>query len=434
MAMALMISATDLQKSMWARWAGVLPDEGAALAVSFLQFFCILAAYYLIRPVRDQFSAAVGSGNLLIFWTATLVVMLLLTPVFGALVARWRREQFIPAIYGFFVLCLLGFMPLFSGKSALDPRLFGTVFYVWVSVFNLFVVSVFWSFMADLFDAGQAKRLFPVIALGGTAGAIAGPLATGMLVERIGIAPLLAVSATLLALAIGCTLWLSAWARRQGAGAAELPSEAIGGGWLAGIQQVLQSSFLRKMALLMLLGDAVGTVAYALVADYVQQATPDRDARTALFAHLDLATNTLQIMLQLFVTRWLLQRKGTGATLVLAGAINALVLIVAALIGGPAILAVLVLTRSMAYGVVKPAQDALYTRVSREDRYKGKNFIETAVWRFGDVSVAVLMKGFVALGIGMPGLALMSAGAAGLAGLFGWRAAKMVEPTASPEP
>jgi len=434
MAMALMISATDLQKSMWARWAGVLPDEGAALAVSFLQFFCILAAYYLIRPVRDQFSAAVGSGNLLIFWTATLVVMLLLTPVFGALVARWRREQFIPAIYGFFVLCLLGFMPLFSGKSALDPRLFGTVFYVWVSVFNLFVVSVFWSFMADLFDAGQAKRLFPVIALGGTAGAIAGPLATGMLVERIGIAPLLAVSATLLALAIGCTLWLSAWARRQGAGAAALPSEAIGGGWLAGIQQVLQSSFLRKMALLMLLGDAVGTVAYALVADYVQQATPDRDARTALFAHLDLATNTLQIMLQLFVTRWLLQRKGTGATLVLAGAINALVLIVAALIGGPAILAVLVLTRSMAYGVVKPAQDALYTRVSREDRYKGKNFIETAVWRFGDVSVAVLMKGFVALGIGMPGLALMSAGAAGLAGLFGWRAAKMVEPTASPEP
>jgi AAA family ATP:ADP antiporter len=409
-------------------------NEGGALAVCFLQFFCILAAYYVIRPVRDQFSAAVGSANLLYFWTATLVVMLLLTPVFGVLVARWRREQFIPAIYGFFVFCLLGFMPLFSSRTTLDPRLFGTVFYVWVSVFNLFVVSVFWSFMADLFDGSQAKRLFPVIALGGTAGAIVGPLATGLLVERIGIAPLLAVSAMLLLIAIGCTSWLSTWSKRQGSVAAARQSEAIGGSWLAGMRQVFAAPFLRKMALLMLLGDAVGTIAYALVADYVQQATPDRDARTALYAHLDLITNTLQILLQLFVTRWLLQRRGTGATLVVASAVNVVVLVVAALVGGPAILAVLVLTRGMAYGVVKPAQDALYTRVSREDRYKGKNFIETAVWRFGDVSVAVLMKAFLALGIGMAGLTLASAGAAGLAGLFGWRAAKMVEPSVIPEP
>ncbi len=421
--------------------------ERPALAVSFLQFFCILAAYYVIRPVRDQFSAAVGSANLLVFWTATLVVMLLLTPVFGALVARFRREQFIPAIYGFFVLCLLGFMPLFAGASgdgaivaagavvnSLDPMLFGTVFYVWVSVFNLFVVSVFWSFMADLFDGGQARRFFPVIALGGTAGAIAGPLATGALVERIGITPLLAVSAFLLTIAIGCTLWLSAWARRHGTLAAARQGEAIGGGWLAGIRQVAISPFLRKMALLMLLGDAVGTVAYALVADHVQQATSDRDARTALYAHLDLVTNTLQVLLQLFVTRWLLQRKGAGATLVAASVVNVAVLVAAAVVGGPAILAVLVLTRGMAYGVVKPAQDALYTQVSREDRYKGKNFIETAVWRFGDVSVALAMKGLAAIGIGMSGLALISAGAAGLAGLFGWRAATMVEPLPIPEP
>ncbi len=429
-----MKSATGMQQSLPARWTGVQANEGAALAVSFLQFFCILAAYYVIRPVRDQFSAAVGSGKLLIYWTATLVVMLLLTPVFGAMVARWRREQFIPAIYGFFVLCLLGFMPLFSGRTPLDPRVFGTVFYVWVSVFNLFVVSVFWSFMADLFDSGQAKRLFPVIALGGTVGAIAGPLATGLLVEQIGIEPLLAVSATLLAIAIGCTFWLSAWARKSGSTEAASQSEAIGGSWLAGAKQIIATPFLRKMAVLMLLGDAVGTVAYALVADYVQQATPDRDARTAVYAHLDLVTNTLQVLLQLLVTRWLLQRKGTGATLVFASAINGVVLVAAALVGGPAILAVLVLTRSMAYGVVKPAQDALYTYASREHRYKGKNFIETTVWRFGDVSVAVLMKAFTALGIGMAGLSLMSAGAAGLAGLFGWRAAKMVEPSAQPEP
>jgi AAA family ATP:ADP antiporter len=434
MGMAMTTPASGAQGFLQAGRAGVQPGEGAALAAAFLQFFCILAAYYVIRPVRDQFSAAVGSANLLYFWTATLVVMLLLTPVFGALVARWRREQFIPAIYGFFVFCLLGFMPLFAGQAAFDPRVFGAVFYVWVSVFNLFVVSVFWSFMADLFDSGQAKRLFPMIALGGTTGAIAGPLATGLLVERIGIAPLLAVSAALLAIAIGCTLWLSAWARKSASAAAASQDEAIGGDWLAGARQVLAGPFLRKMALLMLLGDAVGTVAYALVADYVQQATPDRDARTALYAHLDLATNTLQVVLQVFVTRWLLQRRGTGATLVVASAVNVVVLLVAALVGGPAILAVLVLTRGMAYGVVKPAQDALYTRVSREVRYKGKNFIETAVWRLGDVSVALLMKGSAALGIGMAGLALASAGAAGLAGLLGWRAARMVEPSAIPEP
>ena len=408
-------------------FSGVMPNEAAALVVAFGQFFCILAAYYVIRPVRDQFSAAVGSGNLLIFWTATLIVMLLLTPVFGALVARYRREHFIPAIYGFFVFCLLGFAALFSGSTPLDPKLFGTVFYVWVSVFNLFVVSVFWSFMADLFDSGQARRLFPVIALGGTAGAIAGPLATGLLVEHIGIAPLLVISAVLLLLAMACTWWLSAWAKAKNTSATVAANERIGGGWLAGLQQVMTSPFLRKMALLMLLGDAVGTVAYALVADYVQQATPDRDARTALFAHLDLITNSLQILLQLFATRWLLSRQGAGVTLVLASAVNVIVLVIAAVLGGPAILAVLVLTRGMAYGVVKPAQDVLYTHVSREDRYKGKNFIETTVWRFGDVSVALVMKAFVALGLGTAALALTCAGAAGLAGRFGWRAATSVE-------
>ncbi|MEP6635036.1 MAG: MFS transporter, partial [Luteimonas sp.] len=169
--------------------------EWRAVAWSFLYFFCVLAAYYVMRPVREQLSAAVGSTQLPWFFAATLIATLALTPVFSWLVARWPRRVVIPVVYLFFIACLLAFVPLFVHPDLLGPRALGTVFFVWVSVFNLFVVSVFWSFMADIWNDEQARRLFPIIALGGTGGAIVGPMLTRQLVDLIGIAPLLVVSA-----------------------------------------------------------------------------------------------------------------------------------------------------------------------------------------------------------------------------------------------
>jgi len=413
-------------ESIWSVVTGASDRERPALALAFVYFFCVLASYYMLRPLRDQFSAAVGSTNLWQFWTGTFVATLALAPVFGWLVARYPRERFVPAVYGFFILCLLIFIPAFRAQAQIGVRLLGIVFYIWVSVFNLFVVSVFWSFLADIFDSRQAKRLFPVIALGGTAGAITGPL----IARALPIESLLIGSAAMLLLVIGCVLRLSRWARQNPNPDRPLEVAAdvrIGGDILAGLRQTLTSPFLRKMAALMLLGDAIGTIAYALVADYAGSHYPTAEARKSFYAQIDLITNILQVLMQISVTRWVLTRFGTGMGLVLPAAMNVLVLLAAAVIGQPALIAMLVITRAGAYGMFKPASDSLYTRVSRETRYKGKNVIDTAVWRFGDVVTSGSMAILTPLGFGMASFALICAGAAMLSGMFGWLAAHAPE-------
>jgi AAA family ATP:ADP antiporter len=326
--------------------------ERFAVAVAFVYFFCVLAAYYVIRPVRDQLSAAVGSTALPIFYAATFAATLLLAPLFGALVARFPRRRFVPFVYVFFIAGMIAFIPLFQWQDAIGARLLGSVFFVWVSVFNLFVVAVFWSFMADLFDPEQAHRLFPVIALGGTLGAIAGPALTRALNALVGVSALLAVSAALLGLAIACILALSRWSRRHPvAGDPARDERVIGGSFLAGAIETFRSPLMRRFALLMLLGDAVGTVIYALLADYSGATYVTRTARIDFSASIDLYANLLQVLLQLGVTRALMVRFGPAPALALDGVVKAVMLAGLALFAGPWIAAVAVVTRASAYGV-----------------------------------------------------------------------------------
>jgi AAA family ATP:ADP antiporter len=407
--------------------------ERFAVAVAFVYFFCVLAAYYVIRPVRDQLSAAVGSTALPIFYAATFAATLLLAPLFGALVARFPRRRFVPFVYVFFIAGMIAFIPLFQWQDAIGARLLGSVFFVWVSVFNLFVVAVFWSFMADLFDPEQAHRLFPVIALGGTLGAIAGPALTRALNALVGVSALLAVSAALLGLAIACILALSRWSRRHPvAGDPARDERVIGGSFLAGAIETFRSPLMRRFALLMLLGDAVGTVIYALLADYSGATYVTRTARIDFSASIDLYANLLQVLLQLGDTRALMVRFGPAPALALDGVVKAVMLAGLALFAGPWIAAVAVVTRASAYGVFKPAADSLYTRVDAETRYKTKNFIDTAVWRFGDVAVTGSLNLLRAAGAGVPGLALLAGVAAGCSGWVGWRAARSLDPAAAP--
>lgn len=408
--------------SLWSLATGSQPHERKALLVSFLYFFCVLAAYYMLRPLREQLAAAVGSTNLWPFWLGAFIAMLVLTPVFGWLVARFSRERFMPIIYGFFILGLLAFVPAFRAQDEIGPRLLGIVFYIWLSVFNLLVVSVFWSFMADIFDSMQARRLFPVIALGGTAGAIAGPLVA----LALPIESLLFAASGLLGLVLVFVYWLSAWARRHPSPDRlheSSPSEAIGGSIWGGLKQLFTTPFLRNMAAVMLLGDAIGTVAYALVADYAGSHYADREARKDFFAQVDLMTNCLVVVMQVGITRWILLRFGSAVGIVVPQVLNIVVLVAAALIGDMAIVAMLVITRAGAYGMHKPAMDSLYTRVSREARYKGKNVIDTTVWRFGDVVVSGGMALLAPFAIGVFGYGLAAAVAASCSGMFGWRAA-----------
>lgn len=409
----------------------ILPGEWRAVGLSFAYFFSVLTAYYVIRPVREQLSGAVGSTQLPWFYGATFLATLALAPLFGALVSRWPRRVVVPVVYGFFILCLIGFMPLFANPDLLGPRALGTAFFVWVSVFNLFVVSVFWIFMSDIWSERQAKRLFPIIAIAGTAGAVTGPVLTRTLVGIIGLPSLLAVSAGLLGVAVVCAVLLGRWAREHGERRHEAGHEAaVGGGMLDGLRQIFTTPFMRSMAMLLLLADGIGTVNYALVADYSGHSFPDAVERTRFFAELDLVTNVLTVGLQVLVTRWLLPSRGAGLVISLWALISVAVLMLVVVVpdphapllaGFPAVAIALIVSRGLAYGMAEPARHSLFTRVARNHRYKGQNAVDTAVWRFGDLTIALAMNGLRSLGVATGGFASLSALAAMCAAGIGLR-------------
>ncbi|HVH36495.1 MAG TPA: MFS transporter [Tahibacter sp.] len=400
--------------------------EWTALCVSAVYFFCVLASYYTIRPVRDQLAAAAGgSTKLPIFYLAVLVVTLLLTPLFGMLAARFRRSQFVPAVYAIVALLTMAFIPLFALQERIGATVLGTLFFVWASVFNLLIVALFWSFMADIFDRAQARRLFPLIAIGGALGAIAGPTMTRMLVFVVGVQGLLVVSGTLLMLCIVCIHSLLRWARRNPiAGEPDRDERVIGGSVLAGATETLRSPFLRRVVLLMLLGDCVGTVIYAFLTDYNRAMFATQADGVAFASSLDQATNILQILFQLFLTREIMVRLGPIAALVLDGIVKALMLIGLVVFGPSWIVVAAVVTRASAYGIFKPAADSLYTEVDAETRYKAKNFIDTAVWRFGDLAVTSAMGLLRSIGVATGGLALLAAFAGVSSSWVGWRMRK----------
>jgi AAA family ATP:ADP antiporter len=412
--------------------------EWQAVALSFAYFFCVLAAYYVIRPVREQLSAAVGSTQLPWFYGATFIGTLLLSPLFAALITRWPRRVVVPVVYVFFIACLIGFVPLFTGQGLLTPKALGMLFFVWVSVFNLFVVSVFWSFMSDIWSSEQARRLFPIIAVAGTVGAVTGPALTRSLVGVIGVAPLLVVSAGLLCIALGCVVALGHWARLHGARRHEPGHEAaVGGGMFDGLKQIFADPFIRNMSLLLLLADGIGTVNYALVTDYSNLSFgADAIARTRFAANVDLAANVLTVIAQLTLTRWLLPKKGPAPVILIWALVSIAVLLVVVfspdphaplLLGMPAVAVALIVSRGLAYGMAEPARHSLYTRVPRNVRYKGQNAVDTAVWRFGDLSIALSMNGLKLLGMATGGFAGISAVAAMVAAGIGWRLSRRTD-------
>src|SRR6266850_4172470 len=265
------------------------PHELSALAWAFAYFFLVLCSYYLLRPVRDALAVEAGTEKLQWLFTGTFAAMLALVPVFGWLCARLPRARLLPVVYAFFALNLL----LFSVK--LDAA----VFFIWVSVFNLFVVSVFWSFMSDLFSAAQAARLYGSIAAGGSCGAIAGPLIAASAVTPLGIGGLLLLSATLLSFSIPCIVMLGRWARAHPRAGDPPPDAPIGGSILAGVRAALSSPFLLAICGYLLCYTALSTALYFAQVDIVRDAVPDAGERTRLFAGVDLAVNSLTLLVQL---------------------------------------------------------------------------------------------------------------------------------------
>ena len=393
----------------------VRPDEVRALLLSCLYFFCLLSAYYIIRPMREQMGVTGGVRNLPWLYTGTLLSMLAVHPPFAALVARLPRRRFITLSYRFFAANILAFFLLFhvlgDGTASVWA---GRIFFVWTSVFNLFVVSVFWAFMVDIFRGDQARRLFGFIGVGGTLGGIAGAALTAGLAERVGPDNLLLVSALLLEVAVQCVRRLADSSVRAEVKTGEpflRDGEAvIGGRVLAGIWHVLRSPYLLGICVYMLLFTFGSTVLYFLQAQIADKAFSDRASLTAFFASLDLAVNVLTLVTQAFLTGRIIRLIGVTMTL---GLLPILSIVGFTALGAVPVLAVFVvfqvLRRAGEYAVARPAREVLYTAVSREDKYKAKHFIDTFVYRAGDQVGAWSMAGMTALGLGVTGSAFVAA-------------------------
>jgi AAA family ATP:ADP antiporter len=387
--------------------------------LAFGYFFFVLACYYVLRPVRDEMGIRSGVRNLPWLFTGTFVASLIIAPIYAALVARLKRSRFIPLVYGFLIANILAFWALLTaGAYAAQTAI---VFFVWITVFSVFAVSVFWSFMADLFNADQAKRLYPVIAAGGSLGGFAGSATVTGLAKVIGPANLLGVAALLLTLALACAMSLE----RQPLGRTpdQEPGDstvggrflqvdkAIGGGWLSGLATILKSPYIGGVALWVLLLSLANTFAYYMQAEVISAANLDSASRTQIFGAIDLATNILIPLIQLLVTGFLLRRIGVGATLAIVAAVAVLgFLSLAAMPLLAVVIAVQIAYRAGSFALSNPAREALWPVVDREQKYKAKNVVDNVVFRGGDVANAWIYNTLSAVaGLGVAAIAVIGA-------------------------
>jgi ATP:ADP antiporter, AAA family len=382
------------------------PQERASALWSFAYFFALLAGYYVLRPLRDQMGIAGGVKNLPWLFTATFVTLIVVQPIYGALVAKLPRSRFIPIVYHFFVANLALFWLLLT--LGIAPLIVARVFFVWLSVFSLFAVAVFWSFMADLFTAEQGKRLFGFIGAGGTAGGLLGPLITIGLSVPLGVVNLLIAAAVLLELAVFCAYRLER-AATGGAGQSGAHAEPrrVGGSAFAALPELIRSPYLLGVGLWVSLLSFCATVVYLEQANIISAAVHDRELQTRLFAGIDLAVNLLSLATQVFITSQVLRRFGTGAA---AAALPAVYVVgFAALFLVPTLAVVVtlqVVQRWMNFAVANPARQIFFTVVGRGEKYKAKNLIDVVIYRGSDALYGWVFDTLQALGLKLGAIAL----------------------------
>ena len=390
------------------------PEEWRTAWTSFVCHFLILSSYYIIRPIRDEVGVAGGVGTLPWLFTATLAAMLVANALFPALVGRLPRRRFIPIAYRFFIANLLLFFVLWKEGGSGWHAWLGRVFYVWTSVFNLFVVSVFWALTSDTFDNEQAKRLYGFISVGGTLGAIVGAALTSSLVRHLGTGNLLLFSAALLECATWCVRQFPARAV-DGAGTILKTAERpIGGTLWSGISHEFRSPYLLGISGYMLLYSVTSTVLYFQQAELAAHHFSTSSTRTAFFAQLDLAVNVLTIIIQCFLTGRLLRWLGVGMTLALPSAISfAGFATLGFLPVLPVFVVFQVLRRAANFAAARPAREVLFTVLSREDKYKAKSFLDTFIYRTGDQIGAWSYPAVGVLGLGLVGTSFAAVPLAG---------------------
>lgn len=392
-------------------------SESPPLLWAFVYFFCLLSGYYVLRPVREAMAAssdieaifppaliaffadrgvALGEFTLQFIFSAVFLIMLVLQPVYGWLVSRFPRRVFLPVIYGFFIATLLAFYAMFD--SGIAGR--GLAFILWITVFNLFAVAIFWSFMADVFTNAEARKFYGYIGAAGTMGAFLGPALTKALVVRVGIPNMMLVSACLFSVCVVCIFKLRTWAVAREAMRKQVSGEVpMGGDILAGLKLIAREPLLRWLAAMVVMGVGVGTLLYNEQNAIARTLFDSAEQRADYFATLDLAVNSLTLVVQLLLTRFLLSRFGIAPALLIPGCAIIVGFSVLSASPLPLMIAIVqVVTRASEFSLAKPARETIYTRVGREWRYKAGAAIDTVIYRGGDLSFVWLHKFLSAFG------------------------------------
>ncbi|MGD2068691.1 MAG: MFS transporter [Gemmatimonadota bacterium] len=413
----------------------VEPDEWKPVLLATAYGFCILLSYYIVRPVRDEIST-VDRGNLQILWTAVFLVMLVAVPLYSWLVSRVSRGVFIPLANRFFALNLVGFWAVLQLLPDSTRPWIDRVFYVWVSVFALFVVTVFWGFVADLFRSSQGRRVFGFIAVGASLGGIVGSAFTGQVASFMPVFALLLVSAVPLEVAA----WLARALHREAEDEKRtvLRTEGIarvGGDAWSGMKTVFRDPYLRKVAGFIFLMTFASTILYFQQSFLIYDAIADRGERREFLAHMDLATNILTITTQGLFTAHIIRKIGVGLSLAAVPVLTMLGFVGLGLWPLLWTLVVLqVLYRAGRYSVTRPAREVLFTVMGREERYKSKAFVDAAVYRGGDLVNGWIYAGLAALGLGIGAISLVAAPAIALWVGLGLVLGKEQEARAAREP
>ncbi len=387
--------------------AYVRPEEWRGLVWSFVYFFSLLTSYYIIRPMREEMGIAGGVEKLQWMFSGTFLAMLVCVPAFGWIARRFPIRRFMPYVYYFFILNLLIFFILF--KSSFSHVIAARAFFIWTSVFNLFIVSVFWSFMTDVYNNERAGRLFGLIAAGGSIGAVAGPAITAFLVLRIGTSNMLLISIAFLGFAVLCIHRIIAWRQKEGGSSSPASSEkGMGGGVLAGIELVFKSPYLLGICIFMLLYTTLSTFLYFQQAYIIRANFSDPAKRTALFAGIDFSVNMLTLLFQFIFTSRIIKLFGVSIAL---AAVPVLVVAGFLTMGFVPVLAILivfqVLRRAGDYSVTRPAREMLFVVLSREEKYKAKNFIDTVIYRAGDAFSAWVYTALQGAGLAIKGISMV---------------------------
>lgn len=425
------MSASTASAAVLDRLVSARPGEMPALLAAFAYNFLLFTAYYILRPLRDSMGVTGGVENLDDLFGWTLLGMLLAVPLYGWISGHFRRAVFLPWIYVLFVAQLVGFWALFTATADDAPA--ARVFFVWVSVFNLFVVSVFWSFMADLFDREQGKRVFAFIAAGASSGGILGASIPAFFAETFGEVNLLLVSAGLLAATILPIRYLLRWSVNRSSTQERRDERPIGGNPFAGFTRVFTSGYLSGIALFVFLMAAVSTFLYLQQADLLKEFFPDRDARTAFLGRIDLVVNVAVVLVQVLAVGRLTARAGLPVMIVSVPLLVAAgFLLIAASPTLMTLVGVYIVRRLGQYAVVRPCREMLYTTVDRESKYKAKNVNDTLVYRTSDFVIAKGHDAFVAtFAASLTAVAWLGAGIALLWAAVAWMLGRAHERMAS---